>query len=319
MQDAANLLLQADSILVFTHINPDGDALGSACALALGLLALGKNCRVYMEHIPQKLAFLATQDIFVDKIPQEGYDLWTAVDCADQDRLGKPGKVFATKPNTLNIDHHLTNSRYAKVNWVSGYSATGQMILRLLGEMGADISRDTAEYLYAAVATDTGNFAYANTDGEVLRDAAVLADCGARIHYLNENIYLKRRESETRLLGKAIGSMSLHAQKRIALLQITLEDLKECAATDQDTEGIIDYGRNIDSVEIALFLREKEEGGIKASLRSKETADVSRLALGFGGGGHVRAAGCSMDCSLEEGAQALLVAAKEELKRVGVL
>lgn len=299
--------------LVLSHVSPDGDTIGSAVALCLALEKLGKDVVCAVDgDIPEKLGFLTGYfpvHSFADT-PKEGYDCIIAVDAGDLGRLGKFGTLFEAMGETIVIDHHGTNTGYGKYNLIRPYGATGQIILELLEVMGAKIDENMANALYAAISTDTGNFSYSNVDAALLHAAARLREQGADIPMLTERIYHVRSLGATKLLGQALERLQLHCGGRIASLYVLQADYAACGAVKEDCDELINYAREVEGVEIAIFLRETGEKTFKVSLRSKVYADVAKLAMQFQGGGHVHAAGCTAQGSLEEALGTLLRAAE---------
>lgn len=304
--------------LVIGHVSPDGDTVGSGLALCLGLQQMGKRA-VFGLHgaLPDKLAFMA--DIFPitpsDAVERRSYEAVIAVDCGDLSRLGDLGELFLQNENTMVLDHHPTNTGFGKRNLVLPYGATGQMMLELLEALGCSITPKLANLLYTAISTDTGNFSYANTDEAVLQAAARLRGYGADIPWLNKVIYRERTLGATRLIGRAIERLELFCGGRIAFSYVLRSDYQELGAKREDCDELINYARDIVGVEIAIFLRQTDgrDDEFRVSLRSNQYADVSALALEFGGGGHKQAAGCSLQGSVERAKQQILAAAEKHL------
>ena len=230
-----------------------------------------------------------------------------AVDCADRLRTGACAALFERAAHTLNIDHHGTNAGFAQVNWVERAGATGELIYRLLLRLLGGIDRETASLLYVALATDTGNFSYSNASPETFRTAAALLECGIDLPELNRRLFRTVPYRKRLLEARAVSRCALHEGGRIALAALSLADFAACGADAADAEGLIDL------VEIAALRREQPAGGVHVSLRGKRAADVSRIAVRFGGGGHRLAAGCVLEQPLDAAAQAILEAARAAL------
>ena len=213
-----------------------------------------------------------------------GYANAIAVDCADKGRLGSALGLFEKAEQTCNIDHHPTNAAYAGYNALhASAGATGELIYRLSGLLGVTVTPPIANCLYTALITDTGNFAYSNASGDTLRIAGALLDAGADGYGLNLRFYRTMRLAKLRLLGRAIDNLELHEAGRIGITSLSKAEMQACNAHTEDTEGIVDYVRDLESVEIAIFFKEYGPETWKASLRSKREADVGRIAAGQGG------------------------------------
>ena len=235
------------------------------------------------------------------------------VDCADKLRTGACATLFERARNTLNIDHHGTNHGFAQENWVEHAGATGELIYRILVRLGVKPDVETASLLYVALASDTGNFSYSNTTPDTFRITADLLDCGIDLPELNRRLFRTIPFRKLLLQARAFAGCQLYEDERIAISALTRQDLAACGAVPDDAEGLIDSLRDIETVEIAAVLREQLDGRIHVSLRGKRVADVSQVALRFGGGGHRLAAGCVIALPLRAAVDAVLDAAREVL------
>lgn len=301
----ADWLRRENGFTLIAHVSPDGDTIGSCQALYGILQALGKRVRtVCDQRVPAIYAFLPWSDriLMSDQATKDAqaYPNVIAVDCADQKRMGSAFALFQAASATANIDHHRTNPLYGDyVLHSDRASATGELVYLLWNELGAgaeeEIARNIAVSLYTAISTDTGNFAYSNTTPETFRTAAALLEKGIDIATVNRQIYRTVPLGKTRLLGFVLSTMRLYENGKIGMALIMLSDLNRLGALSEDAEGTIDGIRDVDTVEIAVLLRESRDGTFKASLRSKEFADVSEIAHIYGGGGHIHAAGCTME------------------------
>jgi phosphoesterase RecJ-like protein len=290
LKEIAAKLKEAQTVVLTAHIHPDGDSLGSMLALYHYLVAIGKNVQILVDDdIPSLFRYLPGIES-VQKLPASG---WTSADClvvldaSDLERIGNvPARV---KAPIINIDHHISNTRFADY-WVidSKAAATGEIIYQLLTLSGAQIDTAIAICLYTAIATDCGFFQYANTSAQTMRIAAELIECGVQPHLIAETLETKPFENIA-LLTKALATLERYADGRIASITLTADMLRQ----SDNTEGLINYPRCIEGVEVAVLFKVLEEGYCRVSLRSK-TIDVSQVALQFGGGGHVRAAGCTL-------------------------
>ena len=304
LEEIANRIKRANRIAIFTHMRPDGDAFGSSLALAYAVRSLGLQAEVCVEtEIPSNLRFLNGVDE-VKKLPETDYDLLITVDCSELTRLGALTDEFARamrrNVDTVNIDHHISNTRYAKYNYVRECSANCMNIAALIAYMGAPLDKKTAEYLLVGLLTDSGNFAHDDVNGETLSLAAKLVDAGADIRYYHYNLFKKQPKARAALFAATMSGIRYFFDDRLAVITITQDAMKKCGADNGMTEGFVDFPLNVDGVEVAVSIMEVKYRQYKISLRSKEYADVNKIAGVFGGGGHIRAAGCMLFGDLEE-------------------
>ncbi len=303
------------SFLVYTHINPDGDALGSAFSLSQALRSCGKKAAVLLlDELPGKYAFAEFAGLYT--VWKEGFDVSSyeaciSVDCADMRRLGNGLKeLFFTKPNA-NIDHHISNTGFAQVNYVQDAPATGQMVYDIIKALHVETDGIMRTAIYMALSTDTGNFTYQNTTPKTLHICSELVDAGLDISYIAGRIYNNRTLGATKLISLFIEKLRMYIDNKMAMSIITLDDIKSVGAKVDDCEVLINYARDIDSVELAVFVREIKKDTYKISLRSKGGVDVSELASRFDGGGHVRAAGFMLRGDINDVLQTVIMTAEE--------
>jgi phosphoesterase RecJ-like protein len=295
-------LKRAGQVVIGTHLNPDGDALGSALAVSLYLDDLGIENEVLCHHpAPKNLRFLpgverVRQDPKLDK-----YDLAIVLDLDAVDRLGRNTERFLETPRMIVVDHHVPHQAPGDVRIVDVTApATSLILTRLFLELNADITPQIATCLLTGIVTDTGSFRFRNTTPESLSLSALLIERGGDINQVSEEIFQRKTLSSTRLLGHMLDTMRLERDNRIALGVLTYEDFQVNAAEDEDTEGFVNEMLSIDSVEIAANLRQPTLGRVRCSIRSRERYDVALVAREFGGGGHKNAAGCTFDLGIEE-------------------
>jgi len=308
----------AEGALLCAHVGPDGDTLGAALALGAALEALGKRVALTCaDPVPEAYAFLPGSEKFSvpDALAGARFDLAVAVDVASEDRLGAARRLFCAAPRRAVIDHHGTNGRFGDVNWIRPEAAaTGMLIQACVRDLGAPLTPEMADCLYVAIATDTGNFSFANTGAGALRAAAELAEAGANPYRLTERVYRTRSRAGVELLGRALATLQLFAGGRAALMALTARDFAETGATDDMAEGIVNYAGEIAGVGVAATARE-HGGEVKCSLRAREPYDVAALAKRLGGGGHTLAAGCSLPPPMEGAIRVLRREMEETLRR----
>lgn len=293
----------AKKIAVVTHMRPDGDAFGSALSLARVLKDMGKNCVVCDEsEVPSNLAFIKETAWLERELPGDA-DLYIAVDSADIARLGTASEAFylaAARAHTVNIDHHVSNTRYAQENFVRVCSANCMNMLGLLLSLGAKIDKETANLLMIGLLTDSGGFSHDDVTEETFAAGAYLAAAGADVATLQYTLFKKQSKVRALLYGETMSKMKFDFEDRFAYIVITREMLERHGADQGATEGFVDFPLSVDGVEICASIMEVKNGQYKISLRSKTYADVNKLAGTFGGGGHVRAAGCMLSGDLYE-------------------
>ena len=304
MQQIAERIKRAKSVLIMTHMRPDGDALGSALALFSALKKLNIRGQVCVESdIPSNLRFIQGVEIIAKK-PTESYDLLVTVDCSDEQRLGdllsEFGKAKRERIDTVNIDHHISNTRFAQYNFVQECAANCMHIATLIEYLGVPFDKTIAEYLLIGLLPDSGNFSHDDVTEECMLLAAKLIKAGADMRYYHYELFKKQPKARAKLYAKTMSGIRYYHEDRFAVITIMQKSMEECGADQGMTEGFVDFPLNVETVEIAASLLEIRKGQYKISLRSKEYADVNKLAATFGGGGHIRAAGCMLFGDIEE-------------------
>jgi phosphoesterase RecJ-like protein len=305
-----NKIKQSDNIVLISHINPDGDALGSSLGMYSILKNMKKNVKIVnTTPLPLYLDFLPNYEKVTMQMPQK-CDLVVSFDCGSFDRLG------IEKPDCflINIDHHISNTNYGDLNLVENIASTSQVVFNILEHNGVEIDENSAICFYTALVTDTGNFQYESVTSEVFRVASELVKCGAKPEFVSKMLYERDRLSRLRFLAKALETLELYAQGRVGIVRVSKEMMVQTGATKDDTDGLVNMVRKLNTVEVAIMLREEENGDIKVSLRSKNYLNVSEIATKYGGGGHIRASGVTFkNKNFEEIIKILLSDIKEKL------
>nr|WP_122011587.1 bifunctional oligoribonuclease/PAP phosphatase NrnA [Maliibacterium massiliense] len=313
------ILRSARKVAVVCHVSPDGDTLGSALALQLALFSLQKKAEVIVPS-PASYAIDFLPGFAHTITPAQmapDYDCVVCVDCTDPERLGDAAPLLARGVHTINIDHHISNTGYAQYNHVEDdASATGEIMLPLLEALGVTLTDDMARCLYVAICTDTGGFAFANTTSRTHLAVAKLMAFDLHVEALHQRLFRDRSLAKTRLLGEVLTHMQAADGHAILWACITREMFEKCGATDADCEGMIDYLRDVQGVDMAAVLRENGAGNIKVSLRAATAYDVNAVAQAFGGGGHKLAAGCQIEGPIDA-ACARLVAEMQRARAQG--
>ena len=297
-EDLLSRLRSAGRILVTSHANPDGDAIGSQLGLARLLRRMGKGATVWdRDPVPAIYRALPAADrIHVGEEPPRGFpddfDTMVVLECPSLDRTGLEGQLDRSMP-ILNIDHHLGNQHYGAVNWVDvSAPAVAEMVLRLASDLKLEIDADTASCLYLALVSDTGGFRFSNATPRAFDAASLLVGRGASPERVSEWLYESRSEASLRLLGEMLTTLELSGGGRVATALLTPEMYARSSAAQGDSEGLIDYPRSIQGVAAVALLRVLDGARVKVSLRSRgDGVDVERIARRRGGGGHRAAAG----------------------------
>jgi bifunctional oligoribonuclease and PAP phosphatase NrnA len=301
-------IAKVKSVLIGSHLNPDGDALGSALAVSLYLDSLQISNVVLSHHeAPRTLAFLPGVDRIQKGTDQGEFDLGIILDLDSLERLGSSEPYFARCKRLVVIDHHIPHAAPGDLRIVdTAAPATCVILTRLFMELGAEISPDMATCLLTGIVTDTGSFRFRNTTPESLSLSAYLLEHGGDLTRVSEEVFQNKSLSSVKLLGHTLEFMHLASDNRIAWSALSHEDFRNSEAADEDTEGFVNEMLFITSVQIAALLREVHPGKVRCSIRSRADWDVATVARFFGGGGHRNAAGCTLEMPLHE-AEAKLV------------
>jgi phosphoesterase RecJ-like protein len=315
---AAAAIHQSQTIVMACHVNPDGDALGSLLGLALALIPLGKTLTCLSEDgVPDILRFLPHAELIQQTTEKTAFDLALVVDSGDLPRVGKTIQpIISRARQVVDIDHHATAGAFGDIRVLNARAAsTAEIIYALLLALKTPITPEIATCLFTGIITDTGSFRFQNVTPNTLQVAAALLEAGAPPAFISENVFENRTFAATRLLGHALASLKRSDDGSIVWASITASDFAELGATDQDTEGIVSYVRGVRDTEVGILFREMAGGGIRVSLRSRETVNVAEIAQKFGGGGHRMASGCTVNLPLTEAeaavTQAILTAQAE--------
>lgn len=302
LQEIAQKLNEAKSILLFPHINIDGDALGSCAAICKTLRAKGKDAWILLEDdIPANLRFLDKGYCTYDMDKIKNPDICMCVDCGDLGRFPKRAEKFNEGKTTICIDHHRTTVFFCQYNYVDSVeAATGQIAFDLIKLMGIKPDEEIGEAIFAAITTDTGDFQYSNTQKKSHLIAAELYDWGVDFNKVSVEIYENVRMEKVMLKNKAMETLKLVGNGLGAIMHITQEMLEETGAAMDESEGLAQDLRSIAGVEFSALIKESKPGVARVSLRAKRSGDVAKIAQKLGGGGHTKAAGCTINLPIEE-------------------
>ena len=307
---------KAEKIVILTHENPDGDAIGSSLAMDLAIKQLGKKPDVIIPEYSRLFEFLPGSEDIKKESDIQKYDLAISVDCTDLKRLKCGDKYFANAKSKIVIDHHGTNKMFGDFNFVNPVSpACCEILIGMFEYFGIEITKKIGSCIVTGIITDTGGFRYSGVTAETFEFTAELLRKGVNV----SEIYKRVLDTKTRAnfeLNKLISQrMEILEDGKVTFTYINLEDEKNVNAEEGDHEGLVEIGRDIEGVEVSVFIREKQDPkGYKISLRSNDYVNVSDVCLMFGGGGHPKAAGCFIQGDLEQAKTKILAEIKKVLK-----
>lgn len=317
MNDLLRQIQDAKKIAIAGHVRPDGDCVGSCCALYNyikdNFSMKEKQLVVYMEGIaPQFYLLEGLSEFSADVSVLQDCDLFIALDCASIDRLGKAEEYFLKAEKTILVDHHISNTGYAQKCIVDAdASAACEVLFELMDE--AKISLACANALYLGIVHDTGVFKHSNTRRRTMEIAGLLLDKGVSSSKIIDGTFFEKSYLQTQLLGRCLMESVLYQDGKVIVSVVSLAMKKLYGAVSSDFDGVIDNLRVTRGVEVAILITEEEENKCKVSMRSNHEVNVSAIAQGFGGGGHVKAAGCTMTGSTDEILERILGAVSEQL------
>lgn len=291
------------NFLVSSHVNPEGDAVGSLLSLVLGLKGLKKDVTAYLyDPVPKTFNFLPFADKVTNKIDENKiYDAVFVVDCGQKDRLGEDFHKIKNKGKVINIDHHATNDCFGDINVIDPNAcAAGEMVYDLLEEIPVEITRDIAINIYTSILTDTGSFRYSCTTPKTFGIAGEMLRLGVDPWDISQRVYESIPVNKLKLLASVLNTLELTSDGKIASLVVTLDMLDKTNANKELADGFVNYARTIEGVEVGVLFREAKQGEYKISMRSKGRIDVAEISMEFGGGGHMNAAGCNIKGNLKD-------------------
>ena len=315
LDDIKKAIEKAKTVVIETHESPDGDAIGSSLAMMLALKSIGKDVDVIIPTYARTFQFLPG----ADEIKTEGrdikYDLGISLDCTDTKRLKGYEPYFENAKTTICIDHHGSNKMFADINYVDPVSpACAQILIIVLNKLGIEINKEIGTCILTGIITDTGGFKYEGVTTETFEFVAELLRKGVNVSDTYKRVMQTRTKGNFLLSKRAMDRLEFFEDGKIAFTYITKKDEEEVNAEEGDHEGIVDMGRDIEGVEVSVFLREADNGAFKASLRSNNYVNVSDVCFLFNGGGHIKAAGCTINLGLDEAKEKIINHIKTYLK-----
>ena len=305
--------------LIASHLNPDGDAIGSSLALALALEKMGKDVVVYnRDALPFQFAKMASAERIVRSLEGEPpFDAAFVLDCAELERVGSGFSEMVTTDTWVNIDHHLTNKTFADYSVIdSSACSTGYLVYQLLKLLDVEIDADIAENIYTTILFDTGSFHYSNATSEAFSAAGDMVALGVSPWAVANKVFENQPQGRIQLLSHVLNTLKVERGGEIASVLVTQEMMKETGTGPDATDGFVNYPRSIEGVEVAFLIRETGKDEYKISYRSKGNINVAKAAQTFGGGGHRNAAGCVIDGDIALVSSKAVDALKAVMERV---
>lgn len=298
------------------HIRPDGDCIGSCMSMYLYIKKLysDKQVYVYFESVPDRFRYMKDIDEAVTDYKDMHADLFISLDCSDMERLGGARKLFEQAGMTINIDHHISNLSFADINHFEAESSSTCEVLYELYDKN-EIDYDIAVCLYTGMSHDTGVFRYSNTSKRTMQIAGELIDMGIPFSDILDNTFYEKTYTQNLILGRCILESKRMPDDRIIITMATKEMMDEYGADTDDLDGIVNAILQTKGTEVAVFVYQLDDNEFKVSLRASGSADMSRIALMYGGGGHVKAAGCTIKGDIEEGLSSILDEIKAEIEK----
>ncbi len=310
MDQIIRYLKNSSHILIATHANPDGDAIGSLIAMGLCLDVLNKKTTLYNESpIPAVYRFLPAVNRVVRNIKNENYDLAVILDCGNLKRIGMAVSVVRQIPITVNIDHHVTNNHFGHLQLVdTSACATAEIIYRLIKQMNVSFDKAIATSIYTGILTDTGSFRFSNTNRAAFAICQEMVGLGVDPYNVAQHVYGTYSLGRMKLLNLALDSIEISDNGKLSIMTLTQDMFYKTHTQAEDVDGLINYARRIENIKVAALIQECGNGKKKSnafnrfhiSLRSDETVDVAAIAGLFGGGGHASAAGFNIESTLSD-------------------
>ncbi len=295
-KEVAKAIKKAKKIYIATHINPDGDAIGSSIGLMLALRKMGKDVKVILPSFSDTFKFLDETANAVNCINEDEIDLLIYTDSSSLDRVAMPIEDVKKAKVTALVDHHKRNKQFTDFAIVEEEApAACEVVYKLIKRLKIKLDKDIAKYLYLGLMTDTGSFKYSNTSPVTHIIAADLIATGIDFSELSKNVFDTMKEGKLRLLGKYIDSIEKIEGNKIIYGLIEYDEIAKLGLTDEDSEGMTNYGQKIEGCEVSVYVRGRQDGTYKVSMRSNGKVDLADIAIKYLGGGHARAAGFSVE------------------------
>lgn len=304
MNKLMEIVSRSNSIAITSHIDPDGDSIGSILGLGLALKQKYGNIKILIrDSLPSRYEFLPGSDLIkkYDGIEEKQFDLLFVLDCGDEKRIGS-NEILKNSKTIVNIDHHISNTKFGDINIIdASSSSTCEMIFSFIKDLNLLINKDVATCIYTGIVTDSGNFMYDNATEKTHLIASELLKTNLNKGRIIYNLYQRKSVNSLKFIGYSLTNMKIALAGRLAIFKVTLDLLNEFNVSYDNVEGLVSYGRDIEGIDISVVIREQENGKVKLSFRSKDDdVDVRALAQLFNGGGHKKASGATLTASLVE-------------------
>lgn len=313
LKEFCEALKKHDRFLLASHVNPEGDAIGSLLAMDSLLRRLGKQSTIICEDpFPERLYCLPYRErwhVYNEMKDKRGqFEALLVTDCPTLERIGKAKELMGPDTVVFNIDHHISNVNFGRYNFIRAQAAAcGEVVFEIFKEMGMKLTKEEATALYVSLSTDTGSFKYSNTGVRAHQIAAELIQAGIDVDRINEELYATYSLNKIQLYSRLLDKVKTAFGGKVAWVAMDRADLQVSGGTYEDTEGFIDFLKYLKEVKVAFFLSEMENPNeVKVSFRSKGNYDVNQIATAFGGGGHKKASGCTIQAPLSEATDRVL-------------
>jgi len=321
MNKVISAIRKYKTFLITAHVNLEGDSLGSQLAMKQLVHAMGRKAVIVdSDSVPDHYRFLPGADeVSTDVDAAPDFDALIVLDCPTLKRIGRVNSLIRKNTPIINIDHHVSNELFGNVNWVDPRaSSAGELVYRLFKKTGAVPTKESALALYIAILTDTGSFNYDNTSSVTHEIAGDLLGYGLNPASVSESVYERRTLADIKLLGLALSTLKVNKAGEVAYLELTRAMIRKSGADIARSEGLINFARSIEDVKAALIFKEdaKLKDRINVSFRSKGDLDVNGVAAYFGGGGHIKASGCTIKGTIASVKKRVMKRVEEELKKI---
>lgn len=314
-QELREIMVESERIVIGGHLNPDGDAIGACFALARSLKNMGKDVRVALEKYAPKYEVIPGKELILQEEDYGDLDveLFISLDCGDKERLGKAAELFEKAQRTINIDHHRSNQYFGQYNFVDADASSTCEIIYCILRDEMPIDQDMASALYAGIIYDTAGFRHSSTSPFTMMAAGELMTYSIPFNAIYNCFFDNRSFSEMKIMGRAFDNARQLYDGKFVYTTITTTEIAECMGTNKELDIIVNYIKGVQGAKVACFLYEKNPNEVKASFRGDDGYDVCALSEKFGGGGHVKAAGCTIHTSIEKALELVLAEVEQIL------
>lgn len=295
MQKIISLIKNASKIAILGHINEDADSVGTSLAAKCVFEGMGKKADLFFSGpLENRLNFINTKDaIFFDGNFNADYDLCFCVDCGAVERLGERQAIFNSCPHTISVDHHMTNTNFAEENYVlPDASSAGEVIFDVFCELGVTLSKEIAEYLFIAIASDSGSFKYSSVSPKTMQITAKLLECSIDNAYISRMLFDTEPKAVMQFNGYIMSQIETFSDDKVSIIAVDKDCFNRFGVLEKDTGDIVNIARKVAGCEVAVSIRELDDR-IKLSFRSN-SIDSAKIAGQFGGGGHKYASGATL-------------------------